>query len=74
MIILKVIGDVNVDVVCDKAFSGEEAITKVKDNILLNEGKLCQYNLIFMDCNMPLMDGYEASLKIRNLIYSYGLK
>jgi PAS domain S-box-containing protein len=42
---------------CDIAENGEEAL------------KACQernYDMIFMDCQMPVMDGYEAAMKIRN--------
>lgn len=34
-----------------------------------NNGKDCSYELIFMDCNMPIMDGYQAADKIREYLY-----
>jgi len=40
------------------ASNGKEAIKMVDDY---------DYDLIFMDCNMPIMDGYEATAKIREL-------
>ncbi|MDB2414996.1 CHASE domain-containing protein [Rickettsiales bacterium] len=43
----------------DLADNGKIALDKVKYN---------QYALIFMDCNMPVMDGYDASIKIRKMI------
>ena len=34
----------------------------------------CSFDLIFMDCNMPIMDGYEASQKIREFLFLNNLK
>lgn len=44
-------------VLVDLAKHGEEAIEKVKNN---------DYDLILMDIQMPIMNGYEASAAIRN--------
>lgn len=43
---------------CDIAINGIDAVEKVK---------LKDYKIIFMDCNMPIMDGYEATCEIRKL-------
>ncbi|MCG8317306.1 MAG: ATP-binding protein [Pseudomonadales bacterium] len=43
----------------DIAENGEEAINKIQQN---------QYDVIFMDCHMPIMDGYQATHKIRNTL------
>ena len=45
------------DITCDLAMDGNEAYQAV-----LNK----HYDLVFMDCHMPVMDGYEATEKIRN--------
>ena len=49
------------DDVSDIALNGQEAIKKVVQNISNNQGSHCDYSIIFMDCNMPFIDGYEAT-------------
>lgn len=41
----------------DIAINGEDALIKIKNK---------SYHLIFMDCHMPVMDGFMASQKIRD--------
>lgn len=42
----------------DIANDGQEAVNAFKENV---------YEIILMDCNMPVMDGYQATLAIRAL-------
>eukprot|EP00347_Sterkiella_histriomuscorum_P024327 403331514 len=58
----------------DKAMNGEEALEKVQQRAELNKSCPCycsqnrkNYKLIFMDCNMPVMDGFQATQQIKKL-------
>lgn len=49
------------------AANGKEAISLLKRN---------KYDLVFMDCHMPIMDGYQATAKIREFSkseYNYSI-
>ena len=53
----------HVDSYIDQANNGIEAVKMVKS--AYKKGNFC-YGLIFMDCSMPIMDGFEATDNIRN--------
>ena len=53
---------------CDFALNGFSAYEKVKKNVEYNNGLGCDYHLILMDNNMPIMDGCESSEKIRTYL------
>eukprot|EP00347_Sterkiella_histriomuscorum_P012729 403367440 len=58
----------------DKAMNGQEALDKVNMRYCEDQENpcLCHYNkknykVIFMDCNMPIMDGFHSSQEIRKI-------
>ena len=64
-VLLPQASDVSILDYVDEAKNGREALNKVVQSY--KNGKFC-YGLIFMDCNMPVMDGFEATDMIRNFI------
>ena len=52
------------------AHNGKEAIEKIKEKAKKNE----YYALILMDCNMPIMNGLQATKKIKNMIKKKKIK
>jgi len=47
----------------ERAFNGKEALEKVKE-----QGRDSRFKLILTDINMPIMDGYETTTELRNLM------
>ena len=61
----------NVDEIVFSAHNGEMAVKMIKDEI--QKYKTSRYNLIFMDQNMPILDGCSATTEIREYIYNKDL-
>jgi len=50
-----------IDELVDTAYNGKEAVERIKQESRLGRS----YAIVFMDCSMPFMDGYEACSQIR---------
>ena len=64
-IIIQNSGFEDIEKLIDKANNGQEALDLVKSSF---EKKEYSYGLIFMDCSMPVMNGYVASDLIRDFV------
>lgn len=51
----------------DSAFNGRDAIKKVMGKYKERSCE-CYYKIILMDCNMPVMDGFTACKKLKQMI------
>ena len=58
----------NVEIFCESALDGQAALDKVKANFELNHFEKIDFHLIFMDSNMPIMDGFESTDNIRRFL------
>ena len=55
---------IDVERYCTVAMNGEQAVKEVKGAHIRGE----RFKLILMDCNMPFMDGYQATKLIREFL------
>jgi CheY-like chemotaxis protein len=55
------------------ASNGKNALEMVMKNLESNENKFYDCHLILVDCNMPIMDGYNSTYKIRQFLFNQGL-
>ena len=51
-----------VNIIVDKAHNGKEALRMFKESHRTNK---ISHSLIFMDCSMPIMNGYDSTVAIR---------
>ena len=56
-----------IDKLVDQASNGKEAVSMVK-SLYREKGQL--YGLIITDLSMPVLDGYDSAVQIRNFLYS----
>jgi len=52
-----------------KAVNGLQAYKLIKRDYKSKKNEIC---MIIMDCNMPILDGFQASLKINNFFQKRG--
>ena len=59
---------------CDSANNGEEALELIRHDVQhMHKGKFCSYALILLDCQMPVMDGFECTREVRRYLDSLNI-
>ena len=54
---------------CDCAFNGKQAIDKIMHRQESRCSQNCrQYQIVFLDCNMPVLNGYQTARQLREKI------
>ena len=56
----------------DYAINGKNAIETIREK-QADKSCSCTYEIVFMDCNMPLMNGFVATEKLKKLFGAYVL-
>lgn len=69
MIICRFLEKVELPLLVEKASNGKEALELFKQHNKIIDSKK-PFHVIFMDCQMPLMNGYEASKNIKECVKS----
>ena len=61
---------------CDGANNGQKAIQMVQDKYVDQGCDMCMggYHLVFMDCNMPIMDGFQTTRRLKTLMNQGNIK
>jgi len=62
---LMILGFTHRNEMSEFAYNGEQAVKAIKQS--MDEQDPFRFSLILMDCNMPFLDGYEATKRIRKL-------